>query len=133
MAQPNAKWYDQATLEEMHQDLATEYTKTFAIIEQRPALLKHFNECSECQTFRWAHQETSNLESVELMAHRRRKLILRSHQLHALLGLKPDQRIVSLEIQQDPVTLSVVITGPKEPLIPVHSEAPIVAVNVEAA
>jgi hypothetical protein len=132
MAQPNAKWYDEATLEEMHEDLGREYLKTLDVIQDRPMLLKHFKDCPECQTHRYAYEARTRSSSVELQAHRRRKLILLYSELHAILGLKPEQTIGSLEIKQDPMTLSVLITGPNEPMIPVEVESPISRLSVQA-
>jgi hypothetical protein len=132
MAQPNAKWYDEATLEEMHADLKTEYLKTLAVITNRPMLLKHFNSCAECQTLHHAHHLNETYGSPDGLTHRRRKVVLRYSQIHALLGLKSDQAVVALEIKQDPMTLSLIVTGPDEPNIPVDVESPMVWPTVEA-
>lgn len=133
MALPNAKWYDEATLDEMHEDLKTEYLKTLAVISNRPSLLRHFKSCSECHTIQYAYEANRSQGSVQVEAHRRRKLVLRYSELHAVLGLKPEQSIVALEITQDPMSLSVIITGPDEPAIPVSVEAPITALTVEVS
>lgn len=133
MAQPNAQWYDLATLNEMHDDLRTEYAKTLAVINDRPQLLKHFRDCAECQTIKSAQEVDQSLRTVQLDAHRRRKLFLRYSELHAIMGLKPEQSIVALEITQDPMSLTVIITGPDEPVIPVNVHSPVTALTVEVA
>jgi hypothetical protein len=130
MALPNAKWYDEATLDEMHEDLKREYSKTLAVIADRPVLAKHFTSCVECKTIQKAQEQTG---SVELDAHRRRKLVLGYAELHALLGLKPTQEIAALEVRQDPLTLAVILTGPDEPVTLLNVESPISVLSVEAA
>ena len=128
----DAKWYDSANPDEMHADLQREYLKTLSVITNRPGLLKHFKGCPMCRAIESAHLAAESAGAVEIEAHRRRKFTLTYSQLHRLLGLKGDQAIVALEIKQDPMSLTVILTGPDEPMTPVDVESSYVQIAVDA-
>jgi hypothetical protein len=115
MAQPNAKWYDNATLEEMHADLTTEYVKTMAVISDRPSLLRHFRACPECQTIRTAQEGVT--EAPVDMPHRellqRRKIYrLGIADLTKLLGLPANAGILFLGSTAHGDALEVTVCSP---------------------
>lgn len=121
MALPNGKWYDEATLEEMHADLKVEYLKTLAIIAVRPVLLKHFNSCPECQTIKAAQESVT--EAPAEMPHRellrrRKTFVLDSEQITRLLGLPANAGILFLRTSHENELLEVTVCSPDYDVVP---------------
>ncbi len=133
MAQPNAKWYDTATLEEMHADLKTEYLKTLAIIAVRPVLLKHFNSCPECQTIKTA-QEGATEAPAEMphreLLRRRKTFVLNSDDLARMIGIPSNAGVLFLRTSHEDELLEVTVCSPDYDVVPPTVQPPYVRLEI---
>jgi hypothetical protein len=125
MPQPNAQWYDMATLDEMHADLKTEYLKTLAVITNRPMLLKHFHSCTECQTIKTAQEGAT--EAPAEMPHRellrRRKIfLLTTGDLTKILGLPPNAGVLFARVTGESDVIEITACSPDYDIVEYGSQ-----------
>lgn len=125
----DSKWYDLANIDELHQDLRSNYAGVRAVIAERPLLSAHFRNCEDCREIRILN-ETSPMPTPGPRTRRMKKLILTYADLAALLGLPGDVDIAHVQVNPDPLSVAVVLHSPRYYEVPVDRELPVVTIEV---
>lgn len=102
--QLEGKRYSPFDPDEVHADMRADPDTTWRNLRQSAAAFDAHRDCPVCAQLRTAGQSSTR-------EHRRAKVVLTPSQVHGLLGLRANLRVVYLFVEADPHLLCVVVEG----------------------
>jgi len=130
---PAGKWYDSGNVEEMHDDLRQDYAHTFRVIEARPGLAKHFEDCPTCQEIRLAKEGAPappGMPHRELIR-RRMTFVLTADTLTKLLGLPQNSAVLFARVVGEQDIIEVTACSPEYPVVSYGSKPPTIRTELD--
>lgn len=121
-------WFDASNPGTLHDALRTDFARTKAMVERRPSLRRHMEDCPVCQAI-----TASTAGAPAPTAGRKRiKLRIDPAAMHRLLDLPANFEIVHMFAADDPNSVFVLVAGEGLPEVDPAVETPLVSPSTVA-